>query len=76
MVFLEGSAPALPRNSFGLNLHFALSTLFWLTCSFAFPNSQTPNKFGAQKGHHQPLAKASGMEYGLVVHQNNSRYGL
>jgi hypothetical protein len=45
--FLEGSAPALPKI-FG--------------ASRDAPSRFSPNEFGAQKIHHQPLAKASGMD--------------
>ncbi len=43
---LEGRAPARPKN-FGT--------------AVAVPYKLKPNKFGAQKIRHQPLAKASGM---------------
>jgi hypothetical protein len=29
-----------------------------------------------KKFHHQPLAKASGMKFGLVAQQSNSRFGF
>jgi hypothetical protein len=38
--------------------------------------SQTPNKFGAHQIRHQPLAEASGMKFGLVARQNNTRCWL
>jgi len=45
-IFLEGRAPARPQN-FGTAL--------------AVPSKLSPNKFGALKFRHQPLAEASGM---------------
>jgi len=48
---LEGSAPALPFKFSVVREHDP-----------PVNGSQTPNKFGAQKFRHQPLAKASGMD--------------
>jgi hypothetical protein len=45
-IFLEGRVPAQPKN-FGM--------------AGAVPYKLSPNKFGAQKVHHQPLAEANGM---------------
>jgi len=50
VVFLEGSTPALPPKISVMREHDP-----------KVKNSQAPNKFGAQKFRHQPLAKASGM---------------
>jgi hypothetical protein len=47
MTFLEGSAPALPKNSAHQEMR---------------PSEFSPNEFGAHKIRHQPLAKASAMD--------------
>jgi hypothetical protein len=56
MIFLEGSAPALPKI---------------LGASGDAPSRFSPNKFGAQKFRHQPLAEASDMKFGLAAQQSN-----
>jgi len=64
--FLEGSAPALPIKIFR---SCRITTL-------PAKNFQTPNEFGAQKVRHQPLAKASGMEYDLTMQRRQPCCGL
>jgi len=64
MVSLEGSVPALPKKF--QHLTTALRTLH-IALKLGSPGGspsqipKTPNKFGAQKIRHQPLAEASSM---------------
>jgi len=65
MVFLEGSAPALPKKSVTLNSSvLGLSPIKFRSCkstTLQSKTSPTPNEFGALKIRHQPLAEAIDM---------------
>jgi len=56
----EGEAPAEPIE-WNMGQGTWDTGKIWITGRFALPDLQTPNKFGAKKFRHQPLAEASGM---------------